>query len=250
MCGICGVVGISPQYPVDPETIVRMRDTLVHRGPDDCGIYLAAGVGLGHRRLSIIDLRPEGRQPLANEDKSIRIVFNGEIYNYVELRRELIDAGHRFRSETDTEVIVHLYEDYGVRCLGRLRGMFAIAIWDERHRTLFLARDRVGKKPLYYTADENRLAFASEAKALLVAGIARAPDHSSINQYLTYGYVPGAQSGFREIRKLPPAHYLTYRDGKVALTRYWRLSNSSQASRAFTPSIASSSSSRRTARNC
>src|ERR1035441_5839692 len=132
MCGICGIVGASPQYPIDPEMIVRMRDTLVHRGPDDCGIYVGDGVGLGHRRLSIIDLSPEGRQPLTNEDESIRIVFNGEIYNYVELRRGPTDAGHHFRSETDTEVIVHLYEEYGVRCLERLRGMFAFAIWDER----------------------------------------------------------------------------------------------------------------------
>jgi len=224
MCGICGVVGASPQYLIDPETIVRMRDTMVHRGPDDCGIYAGDGAGLGHRRLSIIDLRPDGRQPLANEDESIRIVFNGEIYNYLELRRGLIDAGHRFRSETDTEVIVHLYEEYGVRCLERLRGMFAFAIWDARDRTLLLARDRVGKKPLYYAVDENRLAFASEAKALMAAGVVRDPDHKSINHYLTYGYIPGARSGSREIRKLPPAHYLTYRDGKAALTRYWRLS--------------------------
>ena len=223
MCGICGIVGASAQYRIEQPTIARMRDTLRHRGPDDCGVYVAAGVGLGHRRLSIIDLSPEGRQPLSNEDESIRIVFNGEVYNYRELRRELQGVGHRFRSETDTEVIVHLYEEYGVRCLQRLRGMFAFAIWDARDRSLFLARDPAGKKPLYYTADDTRLAFASELKALLAAGVAREPDHHSISHYLTYGYVPPSGSGFRGIRKLPPAHYLTYRDGKLALTRYWHL---------------------------
>jgi asparagine synthase (glutamine-hydrolysing) len=223
MCGICGVVGAAKEYRVDRESLVRMRDTLIHRGPDDCGIYLGAGIGLGHRRLSIIDLRAEGRQPLSNEDDSLHIVFNGEIYNYLELRRELLDAGHRFRSETDTEVVVHLYEQYGAGCLKRLRGMFAFAIWDERDRSLFLARDRIGKKPLYYSLDDDRIAFASEAKALLAAGIAPEPDLTSINQYLTYGYVPGARSGFRAIRKLPPAHYLFYRDGRAELNRYWRL---------------------------
>ncbi len=224
MCGICGVVGAAADYPIEAASIVRMRDTMVHRGPDDCGVYVGEGVGLGHRRLSIIDLSLEGRQPLANEDGSIRIVFNGEIYNQLELRRELIDAGHRFRSLTDTEVIVHLYEELGARCLSRLRGMFALAIWDARDRSLLLARDRIGKKPLYYSVDGRRLAFASECKALLAGGITREPDLDSIDQYLTYGYIPGARSGYRAIRKLPPAHYLVYRDGKVALTRYWRLS--------------------------
>ncbi len=223
MCGICGVVGASAHYPIELETLVRMRDTLIHRGPDDCGVYLGAGVGLGHRRLSIIDLSPDGRQPLSNEDESIWIVFNGEVYNYRELRRELQDAGHRFRSETDTEVIVHLYEEHGVRCLDRMRGMFAFAIWDQRDRSLFLARDPAGKKPLYYTVDDTRLAFASECKALLTVAGAREPDHHSISHYMTYGYVPPHRSGFRGISKLPPAHYLTYRDGKLALTRYWRL---------------------------
>ncbi len=223
MCGICGIVGASPEYPVRAETIVRMRDTMVHRGPDDHGIYLGSGIGLGHRRLSIIDLRPEGRQPLANEDESIRVVFNGEIYNYLELRRELVATGHRFRSETDTEVIVHLYEECGARCVERLHGMFAFAIWDAHDRTLMLARDRVGKKPLYYSIDDHQLAFGSECKALIAAGVAREPDLNSINQYLTHGYVPGARSGFRAIRKLPPAHYLIYQNGRAALTRYWTL---------------------------
>ena len=224
MCGICGVVGAAKEYPVDREVVVRMRDTLVHRGPDDCGIHLGAGVGLGHCRLAIIDLRAEGRQPLSNEDESIHIVFNGEIYNYLELRRELLDAGHRFRSATDTEVVIHLYEEYGVECLRRLRGMFAFAIWDARDRSLFLARDRIGKKPLYYSIDDERIAFASEAKALLAAGVRSEPDLASINQYLTYGYIPAGRSGFRAIHKLPPAHYLTYRAGRAELSRYWRLS--------------------------
>ena len=225
MCGICGIVSASASTRIDVETLLRMRDTLIHRGPDDSGIYLGLGAGLGHRRLSIIDLRPEGRQPIANEDGTIRIVFNGEIYNFVELRADLEQRGHRFRSDTDTEVIVHLYEEYGPRCVERLRGMFAFAIWDEPKRTLMLARDRAGKKPLYYAIDGEQLLFGSEAKAIVAHGaISAEPDYRALNYYLTYGYVPGEHCGFKQIRKLPPAHYLIYQSGRVELTRYWRLS--------------------------
>jgi len=162
MCGICGIVNNDPSAVIEPAVIRHMRDTLAHRGPDDEGVYLAAGVALGHRRLSIIDLRPEGRQPMANEDGTVQIVFNGEIYNFAEHYQWLIGRGHRFRSRTDTEVIIHLYEELGVRCLERLRGMFAFAIWDESRRRLFLARDRLGKKPLFYYFDGKRMLFASE----------------------------------------------------------------------------------------
>ncbi len=200
-----------------------MRSRL-HRGPDDGGILCAGPVGLAHRRLSIIDLSPAGHQPMGNEDGSIWIVFNGEIYNFQELRPDLLQRGHRFRSQTDTEVILHLYEAHGVECLSRLRGMFAFAIWDGPNRQLFLARDRLGKKPLYYQVDAEALRFASEAKAILQdPAVAVRPDPAGISQYLTYGYVPGAGSAFQGLRRLPPAHYLLCRDGRVEVERYWRL---------------------------
>ncbi len=211
MCGICGVVSVDRAEKIDLGVLVGMRDTLAHRGPDDSGAYVGPGVGLGHRRLSIIDLRPEGRQPMSNEDDSVRIVFNGEIYNFEELRRGLVAAGHRFRSRTDTEVIVHLYEEMGVKCLDRLRGMFAFALWDERRRRLLLARDRLGKKPLYYAFDGKRLIFASEAKAILShPSVAAQPDQQALHHYLTLGYVLSPLCAYRGISKLPPAHFLTF----------------------------------------
>jgi asparagine synthase (glutamine-hydrolysing) len=224
MCGICGIATRDPQERVDALTIERMRDTLLHRGPDDCGCYVAPGIGLGHRRLSIIDLGPEGRQPMGNEDGTVQIVFNGEIYNFAEHRKRLIDLGHRFVSRTDSEVIVHLYEELGVQCLSRLRGMFAFAIWDERKRMLFLARDRLGKKPLFYSFDGSRLIFGSEPKAILAwPGFKAEPDLEAIDNYITLGYVPSPASAFKGIRKLPPAHYLLFHDGKTDLQRYWQL---------------------------
>ncbi|MGA9723580.1 MAG: asparagine synthase (glutamine-hydrolyzing) [Candidatus Binatus sp.] len=230
MCGICGIVSTDHSAIIEPAVICRMRDTLAHRGPDDKGVYLAPGVALGHRRLSIIDLRPEGRQPMANEDGTVRIVFNGEIYNFAEHYEWLIARGHRFRSRTDTEVIVHLYEELGVRCLERLRGMFAFAIWDARKRCLFLARDRFGKKPLFYCFDGKRILFASEAKAILTyPGFVREPDPAAIDNYIALGYLPGPRSAFKGIRKLPPAHYLLFTDGEIEIRRYWHL--------AFTPKL-------------
>ena len=230
MCGICGIVSTDPSALIEPTVIRRMCDTLAHRGPDDQGVYLGRGVALGHRRLSIIDLRPEGRQPMANEDGTVQIVFNGEIYNFAEHYKWLIARGHRFRSRTDTEVIVHLYEELGVRCLEGLRGMFAFAIWDQRKRCLFLARDRLGKKPLFYHFDGTRILFASEAKAILTyPGFVREPDPAAIDNYIALGYVPGPRSAFKGISKLPPAHYLLLADGKVEVRRYWHL--------AFTPKL-------------
>jgi asparagine synthase (glutamine-hydrolysing) len=201
-----------------------MRDTLSHRGPDDKGYYVGPGVALGHRRLSIIDLRPEGRQPMANENNTIQIVFNGEIYNFSEHRNRLISRGHRFRSHTDTEVIIHLYEELGVECLRLLRGMFALAIWDERKQLLFLARDRLGKKPLYYYFDGHRFLFGSEAKAILAyPGISREPDLQALDYYVSFGYVPAPFSVFKGVRKLPPAHYLTFERGRLEVRRYWQV---------------------------
>src|SRR3989442_2026344 len=171
MCGIVGIVHSDPARPVPPAVIRRMCDAIRHRGPDDEGLYVQGAVGLGMRRLSVIDLAG-GRQPIFNEDRTKVIVFNGEIYNYRELRRELLGRGHTFRSESDTETILHLYEDRGPSCVDRLRGMFAFAIWDTAARSLFLARDRFGIKPLYVTRAPWGLAFASELKALHAAGLA------------------------------------------------------------------------------
>jgi asparagine synthase (glutamine-hydrolysing) len=224
MCGICGVVSVHADERIDPELIGRMRDTLIHRGPDDAGLYVGPGVGLAHRRLSIIDLRPEGRQPLGNEDNSIQVVFNGEIYNFQALREGLIKRGHRLRSRTDTEVIVHLYEEFGVECLHKLRGMFAFGLWDERQRLLLLVRDRLGKKPLFYRFDGRRLLFGSEPKAILAwPGVPIEPEPGALNLYMGLGYVPSPRSAFKGVSKLPPAHYLTFSRGRVEVRRYWRL---------------------------
>ncbi len=224
MCGICGVVSTDAYERIDPRIVVRMRDTLIHRGPDDEGLYSGPGVALGHRRLSIIDLRPEGRQPMANEDGTVQVVFNGEIYNFAEHREWLISKGHEFRSRTDTEVIIHLYEELGVDCLRLLRGMFAFAIWDERKRLLFLARDRLGKKPLFYHFDGRKLVFGSEAKAVLAhPDVNREPHSDALDYYLSFGYVPAPFSAFKGLRKLPPAHYLTFANGSVDVRRYWRI---------------------------
>ncbi len=201
-----------------------MTDTLTHRGPDDRGTFEEPGVGLGHRRLSIIDLSPAGRQPMANEDGSLLIVYNGEIYNFKELRKGLEERGHVFISHTDTEVILHLYEEKKEKCLADLRGMFAFAIWDRRLRRLFLARDRAGQKPLVYAEHEGGLLFASELKALLeVPGLSREVDDTSIHHYLTYQYVPSPRTIFRSIRKLPPAHYLFWSGGGITVSKYWDL---------------------------
>ena len=225
MCGICGAVSVNHAEVIEPRTIIAMRETLHHRGPDQAGLYIGPGVGLGHRRLSIIDLRPEGRQPMANEDGRILTVFNGEIYNYQTLRRELLARGHVLRSQTDTEVIPHLYEEHGEAFVRYLRGMFALAIWDEPRRILLLARDRIGKKPLFYHFDGERLLFGSEPKAILAhPGLNAEPDPEAVNHYLGFGFVPSPLSAFRGIWKLPPAHTLVFRDGKIRVQRYWRLS--------------------------
>ncbi|MBI2173785.1 MAG: asparagine synthetase B, partial [Candidatus Omnitrophica bacterium] len=202
-----------------------MIDTLVHRGPDDGGIWTQGPIGLASRRLAIIDLSPQGHMPMVSADGMAWIVFNGEIYNFQELRAELITKGYCFRSRTDTEVVVHLYQAYGVACLGRLRGMFAFAIWDARARRLFLARDRVGKKPLFYYNDARAFRFASEPKAILAdPEVPAEPDPLAIHHYLTYQYVPSPLSAFRGMRKLPPAHYLLLEPGKPArIERYWKL---------------------------
>lgn len=204
--------------------IRRMAAVLAHRGPDGEGVFVKDHVGLGHRRLAIIDLSQAGHQPMSNEDGSIWIVFNGEIYNFLELRDGLIRKGHTFRSRSDTEVIVHLYEDLGLEALRVLRGMFAFAIWDANRKRLLLARDRFGKKPLFYFAGSSSFVFASELQSLLEdPSVPRVPDLEAIRYYLTYQYVPSPHTAFQGIRKLPPAHYLLLEDGQFRLTRYWDL---------------------------
>jgi asparagine synthase (glutamine-hydrolysing) len=201
-----------------------MGDLLAHRGPDGAGVWHEGAVGLAHRRLAIVDPSDAARQPMPAEDPRIRIVCNGEIYNFRELRAELEARGHRFRTRSDTEVLAAAYAAYGVQCLSRLRGMFAFALWDGGRRRLFLARDRPGKKPLYYRLDADGIAFASEPKAFLAEPSFEArPDAAALFDYLTYHYVPAPRSAFTNVRRVPPAHYLLVEDGHVRLERYWRL---------------------------
>ncbi|MCE9556458.1 MAG: asparagine synthase (glutamine-hydrolyzing) [Planctomycetes bacterium] len=226
MCGIAGAAWTAQGEPLDQAALDQMTDVVRHRGPDGRGTHYertaTGGAGLGHRRLSIIDLAGGG-QPLANEDDTVWITFNGEIYNYRELRPDLEQRGHRFRTNSDTEVIVHLYEEYGVGCLEKLRGMFAFGIWDSRQQQLLVARDRLGQKPLVYREEPGRLLFASEIKSLLqVPGVRREVNRQAIDEYLTYNYVPHPQSMFAGISKLPPGHYGLYREGRLQVAPYWQ----------------------------
>ncbi len=223
MCGIIGVVA-APGAPLPPQTVAAaMNEAITHRGPDEDGFYRDAQAMLGMRRLSIIDLSG-GRQPVHNEDETVFTVFNGEIYNYRELRKELEGLGHKFYTHSDTEVIVHGYEQWGERCFEHLEGMFGIALWDTRTRTLLLARDRFGEKPLFYSADAKRIVFASELKSLLhVPGLRLDVDLDAVQSYVCFGYVPTPASIFQGIRKLTPGHYLRWRDGKATEHRYYRL---------------------------
>jgi asparagine synthase (glutamine-hydrolysing) len=220
MCGICGVAG--GQEP-DAANLEAMCASIAHRGPDDRGTVVRDGVGLGVVRLSIIDVQG-GHQPLSNEDGTVWIVFNGEVYNHPELREQLLAAGHRFRTQADTETVVHAYEEWGEDCVKRLNAMFGLAIWDSRRQVLFLARDRMGIKPLHYVEDGGRLLFASELKALLRdPGVGRTVDLAALRDYLSLEYVPTPRSILAGVRKLPPGHTLTWRkaDGRVQLRQYW-----------------------------
>ncbi len=225
MCGIAGIIYTDRHRPIEPGVLKAMGDAIAHRGPDAEGFWSRPGIGLAHRRLAIIDLEG-GDQPIGNEDGSIQVVFNGEIYNYQELRRGLEARGHQFRTRSDTEVLVHLYEEHGLALVERLRGMFAFALWDQNQRQLVLARDRLGLKPLYIYRDSERLVFGSEIKAILACpGVARAVDPSAVEDYLAYGMVPGARTIFQGIEKLPPAHVLAVRSEELTAParRYWRL---------------------------
>ena len=223
MCGICGKLNFDRLNPVSPNLLKAMADTIQHRGPDDEGYYTSGPVGLGFRRLSIIDLNT-GHQPISNEDGTVWIVFNGEIYNYKELRQQLHAQGHIFRTQADTEVIVHLYEQFGEECVKKLRGMFAFAIWDERRRTLFLARDRVGIKPLYYRLTTDSIVFGSEIKAILADPEVDAQvEPAIIDRFLTFYFVPGEEALFRNIRKLAPGSFMLVKDGRAETKAYWDL---------------------------
>jgi asparagine synthase (glutamine-hydrolysing) len=223
MCAISGIVNLDPRRPVDPAVLDRMTDLMSHRGPDGRGTFIDGNVGLGHRRLSIIDLAG-GAQPMFNEDESVVTVFNGEIYNYADLTADLVAHGHRFRTHSDTETIVHAYEEYGDSCLDRFRGMFAIAVWDTKRKKLLLARDRLGIKPVYYYQGQGFLAFASEIKALLeIPGVPCEVDLDALSLYTSLRYVPGPRTMFRNIFKLQPGHFLTLDNGGIALRKYWDL---------------------------
>jgi len=222
---VCGIAGIVRRdgAPIDRELLARMNEAIRHRGPDDDGFYFNDGVGLAMRRLSIIDLKT-GQQPIHNHDRTAWIVFNGEIYNYRELRQQLEALGHKFYTDSDTEAIVHAYDEYGTDCPGHLRGMFAFAIWDERKKSLFLARDRVGKKPLLYAQVNGQLIFASEFSALLLhPDVSRDVDFEAIHYYLSFICVPAPLTAYRAIRKLEPGHWLLWQDGETKIERYWQL---------------------------
>jgi len=224
MCGICGIFEYERRTGIPGELVHKMNQTIVHRGPDDGGVFVGEGIGLGHRRLSIIDLAG-GHQPMCNEDGTVWVLLNGEIYNYPELRAELLQRGHVFTTRSDTEAIVHAYEDFGEGCFSRLRGMFSIALWDSRQRKLVLARDRVGKKPLFYSADGNRIIFGSELKALLASGLlSRELDENAISDYFSFGYIPAPKTIYRSVRKVMPGSYLVATAAGVRETSYWDLS--------------------------
>ena len=226
MCGIVGAV--RRRGPVGLELVTRMANRLRHRGPDGDGFLIDGSVGLGHRRLSVIDLE-SGDQPIFNETGSVGIVCNGEIYNYRELRAALVSKGHTFATASDTEVIVHLYEDHGVDCLQRLNGMFAFAIWDKDEQRLFIARDRLGEKPVYYTDSVGGFAFASELKALReIPDFDATLDLGAVHDYLSYGYIPAPRSVYRSVRKLPAAHYMVLQRGGLEVRRYWRVAHDSR----------------------
>lgn len=221
MCGICGLYHADGQ-PADADLLARMIAPMRHRGPDDVGLWSGGPVGLANARLAVIDLSPAGHQPMSNEDGTVWIAFNGEVYNFLELRRQAAQRGHRLASRTDTEAVIHLYEDLGTGCVHLLRGMFAFALWDGRRQRLFLARDRLGQKPLYYFWDGTHLAFASEIKALLECPwLPQEVNVEAVPVYLAHGYVPTPDTIFRHVRALPPGHTLTIEDGRLEVAEYW-----------------------------
>jgi len=225
MCGICGKVMKDPSKPVEKGLIKRMCEKLEHRGPDDSKIYTGEGVGLGHRRLSIIDLTPEAAQPLSNEDNTLFLVANGEIYNYMELREELMSKGHRFKTVSDSEVILHLYEEYGTKCFEHMEGMFSFALWNVSARELVAGRDRMGQKPFFYYENEGDITFASEIASLIEdSTVPREVNPRGVFDFFSYFYVPAPQTAFNHLHRLLPGHFLVWREGRIRIERYWKLS--------------------------
>ena len=219
---MCGIVGFTNDIDNSNAVLSKMMDRIRHRGPDAEGKYIDDGIALGHRRLSIIDVSSQGDQPIFNEDKSMVIVFNGEIYNYSEIRKELVGAGHVFRTNTDTEVIIHGYEEYGDKLLDRLRGMFSFVIWDRNKKELFGARDFFGIKPLYYAIMGKSFLFGSEIKSFLEhPNFKKELNTDALENYLTFQYSPTNETFFKNVYKLPPAHCFTLKDGKFTARRYW-----------------------------
>src|SRR5215471_18031478 len=224
MCGICGIFFANRDWRVQGDVLARMNRSISHRGPDDEGFFVEENVGLAMRRLSIIDVKT-GHQPIANENRDIWIVFNGEIYNHAELRSQLEAKGHQYRTRSDTETIIHLYEEYGRDCVKHLRGMFAFAIWDRRKRVLFTARDRLGIKPFYYRWDGNAFLFGSEIKSIFAfPGVTPEFNRGTLAEYLAFGYLTGPDTMFTGIRKLMPGHTLEITEhGEIRTERYWDL---------------------------
>lgn len=225
MCGIVGWANLDSSFSqteADEIVLRQMCAKIRHRGPDAEGAFVESSVGLGMRRLAIIDLSPGGEQPVFDEERTISAIMNGEIYNFRELRKELENRGHSFRGHSDTEVLPHLYEEYGAQFVEKLRGMFAFALWDKRRRRLFVARDRFGEKPLYYGIFQNKLIFASELKALAAHPATETKlNLAALRQFLAFDYVPAPLSIYENIYKLPAAHSLTVENGEIRIERYW-----------------------------
>jgi len=234
MCGIAGIINLKQPQPITPDALKRMVSIQRHRGPDESGAYLDDYIGLAQARLSIIDLGG-GTQPIHNEDKSLWIIYNGEVFNYPELREKLVKLGHKFYTSSDTEVILHLFEEKGVECLNELNGQFAIAIWNSNNKTLFLARDRVGIRPLFYTIQNERLYFASEIKSIFANNeITRSLDPQSLDQVFTFWTTLPEKTIFNDINELPPAHYMVLSEKGISTNCYWQLpfsKNSQQSNR-------------------
>lgn len=225
MCGIFSIYYFDKDHQVNQQMVADATNTMIHRGPDDCGFFVHNNIGLGHRRLSIIDLS-SGHQPITNEDGNIVIVYNGEIYNYREIRLALISKGHVFRTNCDTEVIVHAYEEWGTDCLHRFNGMFAFALWDNRNKKLWAVRDRIGIKPLYYYVNKDVFICASEIKAILKTGLVRSElNENVLDAYFSVGYVPGPETMFKKIRKVLPGHFLLVSEEGIHEHEYWDLAN-------------------------
>ena len=225
MCGIAGILYFNNHRTVEDNRLTAMRDALLHRGPDFGSSFIENNIGLGHRRLSILDLSPLGNQPMFSDDERYAIIFNGEIYNFLELRPELEKKGFQFKSHCDTEVLLKMYIAYGEEMLDKLNGMFAFAIWDRQEKTLFAARDRVGIKPFYYVADDEQFLFASEAKSLFAGGYPMELDESTFSELFLYRFVAGEETIFKNVKKLLPGHYIKIENNKITINRWWKLAD-------------------------